>query len=303
MTLDTDASRTGAPHVVREIGRQPDSWRRALALAPDLRDLLVRPGQRVAVIGCGTSWFMAAAYAALRERAGLGETDAFTASELPAGRGYDALLAISRSGTTTEVVRALEATAAETVAITAVPGLAVGQVADHEVALDFADERSVVQTLFATTTLMLLRGALGEELAPVVEQAEEVLGGGHPVAEAAATASQLTFLGQGWAEGLAREAALKMREAAQLWTESYVQMEYRHGPIAIAQPGRAAWVFGTPVPGLLEDLAATGAAVVDDPLDPVVDLVRAQLLAVRRAEELRLDPDHPRHLTRSVVLA
>ena len=302
MSLDTHSS-PGAPAVVREIGLQPESWRRAIALAPGLRDLLVRPGQRVALIGCGTSWFMAAAYAALRERAGLGETDAFAASELPAGRKYDALLAISRSGTTTEVVRALEGTRAATVAITAVPGLAVGQVADEEVVLDFADERSVVQTLFATTTLMLLRAGLGEELGPVVEQAEEVLAGGHPVADAAAGASQLTFLGQGWAEGVAREAALKMREAAQLWTESYVQMEYRHGPIAIAEPGRAAWVFGTAVPGLLEDLGATGAAVVDDPLDPVADLVRAQLLAVRRAEELRLDPDHPRHLTRSVVLA
>jgi fructoselysine-6-P-deglycase FrlB-like protein len=302
MSLDTDSS-PDAPEVVREIGLQPESWRRALALAPELRDLLVRPGQRVAVIGCGTSWFMAAAYAALHEQAGLGETDAFAASELPAGRHYDALLAISRSGTTTEVVRALDSTAAATVAITAVPGLAVGQVADEEVVLDFADERSVVQTVFATTTLMLLRAGLGEELGPMVEQAEAVLAGRHPVSDEAAAATQVTFLGQGWAEGVAREAALKMREAAQLWTESYVQMEYRHGPIAIAEPGRAAWVFGTPVPGLLEDLAATGVAVVDDPLDPVADLVRAQLLAVRRAEELRLDPDHPRHLTRSVVLA
>ncbi len=38
------------------------------------------------MIGCGTSWFVAQAYAALRERAGLGETDAVCASEFAAGR-------------------------------------------------------------------------------------------------------------------------------------------------------------------------------------------------------------------------
>jgi fructoselysine-6-P-deglycase FrlB-like protein len=94
-----------------------------------------------------------------------------------------------------------------------------------------------------------------------------------------------------------------MREAAQLWTESYPQMEYRHGPIAIAQPGRVVWVLGDPVRGLLDDLAATGARVVCDDLDPTVDLVRVQRLAVGCAEALGLDPDQPRHLSRSVVLS
>jgi glucosamine 6-phosphate synthetase-like amidotransferase/phosphosugar isomerase protein len=57
------------------------------------------------------------------------------------------------------------------------------------------------------------------------------------------------------------------------------------------------------VPDLRADIAATGATLVDADLDPVADLVRAQLLAVRRAEAGHLDPDRPRHLTRSVVLA
>ena len=93
-----------------------------------------------------------------------------------------------------------------------------------------------------------------------------------------------------------------MREAARAWTESYPQMEYRHGPISIAEPGRVVWVFGEPVPGLLDDLAATGATVVNDDLDPVADLVRVQLLSVRLAVRQGFDPDRPRNLTRSVVL-
>jgi fructoselysine-6-P-deglycase FrlB-like protein len=302
MTTDVSAEQAEHTHVGREIRRQPEAWTTALQRLPELTDVLPRPGEHVAVIGCGTSWFVAGAYAALREALGGGPTDAFAASQFPAGRPYDRVLAISRSGTTTEVVRAIEATASPVVAVTAVPDGPVEAAADHTVLLDFADERSVVQTVFATTTLMLLRGSAGEELSPVVEQARAVLTGDRPYPAALDRADQVTYLGQGWAYGVAQEAALKMREAAQLWTESYPQMEYRHGPIAIAQPGRAVWVFGPAVPGIAEDIAATGATLVDDDLDPVADLVRAQLLAVRRAALRGLDPDQPRNLTRSVML-
>jgi fructoselysine-6-P-deglycase FrlB-like protein len=290
-------------HVLDEIASQPTAWRRAIDLAPALGEALPQPGERVAVLGCGTSWFMAEAYAVLREESGQGETDFFTASELPAGRHYDRLLAISRSGTTTEVLEALAGSSVRRTAITADPTTPVAEVADHCIGLDFANEESVVQTVFATTTLMLLRSSLGagkgSGLDHVVRQAEEVLASG---ADEVEPSGQYTFLGAGWAHGIAREAALKMREAAQLWTEAYPQMEYRHGPISIAEPGRTVWVFGEPVPGLLDDVATTGARVVCDDLDPLADLLRVQRLAVHEAERRGLDPDRPRHLTRSVVL-
>jgi CRISPR-associated protein Cas5a/b/c len=298
MTTDTAPPTT---HVGREIRRQPQAWRQALDLLPEVAADLPAPGERVAVIGCGTSWFMAEAYAKLREQSGAGETDAFAASHFPLDRRYDRVVAISRSGTTTEVVRAIEAVRSPVVAITAVPGSPVDTAANDTILLDFADEESVVQTVFATTTLMLLRASLGEPVEPVIAQASAVLDS--PGELPAADSSQFSFIGQGWAYGIAQEAGLKMREAAQLWTEAYPQMEYRHGPIAIAEPGRAVWVFGPAVAGLAADVAETGATFVDDDLDPVADLVRAQLLAVRRAEAQGLDPDRPRHLTRSVVLA
>src|SRR5882757_3979834 len=105
-----------------EIATQPECWQRAAVLAASEGGKLPHPGERVAVIGCGTSWFMAGAYAALREAAGQGETDAFAASQFPAARSYDRVVAISRSGTTTEVVRAIESTRSPVVALTAVPG-------------------------------------------------------------------------------------------------------------------------------------------------------------------------------------
>ncbi|MCO6007060.1 sugar isomerase [Actinoallomurus purpureus] len=283
-------------HVLAEIESQPSCWRRAADRLGDARGALPRDGERVAVFGCGTSLYMARAYAVLRESRGLGLTDAFPASELPFGRDYDRYVAISRSGTTTEVLEAVERLPNVT-AITAIPD-APFAAGTQTVVLDFADERSVVQTRFATTALALLRASLGD--AVPADDAERALA--EPLHPEWLAAEQITFLGRGWTNGLADEAALKAREAAQLWTESYPAMEYRHGPISIAQPGRLTWMFGAAPEGLTDDVAATGATFVTSDLDPLAHLVVAQRLAVARAEEKGLDPDRPRSLTRSVVL-
>ncbi len=283
-------------HVDAEIESQPSCWREAAARLDGVRDALPRDGERVAVFGCGTSLYMARAYAALRESKGLGLTDAFAASELPLGRDYDRHIAITRSGTTTEVLQAIERLS-EVTAITAVPDAAFAA-GTRAVVLDFADERSVVQTRFATSALALLRASLGEEVP--AGDAERALA--EPLQPEWVAAEQISFLGRGWTIGLADEAALKAREAAQMWTESYPAMEYRHGPISIAQPGRLTWMFGEAPDGLAEDVAATGATYVTSGLDPMAHLVVAQRLAVAHARERGMDPDRPRSLTRSVVL-
>ncbi|MFJ8082272.1 SIS domain-containing protein [Streptomyces sp. NPDC096205] len=287
-------------HVDREIASQPDCWRRALQARPAG---LPQPGERVAVIGCGTSLYIAQAYAALRESAGLGETDAFAASAYPATRRYDRVVAITRSGTTTEVLAALRQVpgGTETVALTGDLDTPVRDAADTVVDLSFADEQSVVQTRFATTALVQLRAGLGLVPPDLVEQAERAVLA--PLAEEVVAAEQFTFLGTGWTVGLANEAALKLREAAGAWTESYPAMEYRHGPISITGPGRAVWFFGAPPAGLVAEVRATGAYASVSPADPLAELVRAQRLAVALAGRRGLDPDRPRNLTRSVVLA
>lgn len=288
-------------HVRTEVASQPACWARAATMAGDCPSL-PSGGERVAVVGCGTSWFVAQSYAALREHRGHGETDAYAASEFPDGRRYDRVLAISRSGTTTEVLELLgRLNDAETVAVTANPEAPITTAVSAVVALSFADERSVVQTRFATTALALLRAHLGDDMNRVVED-------GRHCGEAALPADlleakQVTFLGRGWTVGLAHEAALKMREAAGAWSESYPAMEYRHGPISIAEPGRVIWMFGALPPGLAEEVTATGATMVaSGDCDPLAHLILAQRLAVEQAAMRGLDPDRPRHLTRSVVL-
>jgi fructoselysine-6-P-deglycase FrlB-like protein len=288
-------------YVATELASQPATWRTAAEFAPAFGDVLPQRGERVAVVGCGTSWFMAMSYAVLRERAGHGVTDAFAGSEYPVNRDYDRVVAFSRSGTTSEIVALLSSLlGVNTVLITAVEDSPAAEVAGHVVALPFADERSVVQTRFATTTLALLRANLGDDIEALALEAECALL--IPVADLA-EAGQVTFVGLGPAVGLAFEAALKTREAAQFWAESYPAMDYRHGPIAIAEAGRLVWSLGSAPDGLSEEVARTGATFVQHDLDPLAGLVVAQRFAVALAERRGLDPDNPRSLTRSVILA
>ncbi len=285
-----------------EISSQPRMWRQALALLPEVSGQLPAPGERVAIIGCGTSYFIAQAVAAAREAGGHGETDAFVASEMPAGRAYDVVVAISRSGTTTEVTRCLQALPepVRSLAISAVPGTPVPEATGDAILLPFADETSIVQTRFATTALALLHAHLGHDLEPAIVAAESVLG--EPLAVDPADFEHFVFLGHGWTVGLASEAALKFREAGQAWAEAYPAMEYRHGPISVAGASTLAWFVGDADPDLIRDIRATGATVVARQIDPMAELVALQRGAVALAEAKGLDPDNPQHLTRSVVL-
>ena len=190
----------------QEVASQPACWRRAGQLAADVAGVLPARGERVAVAGCGTSWFMAQSYAAAREASGHGETDA----------------------------------------------------------------------------------------------AERVLA--EPLPAEMLAARQFTFLGTGWTYGLANEAALKLREAAGMWTEAYPAMEYRHGPVAVTGEGSIVWLFGTPPDGLGAEIAAAGGLAWFSDEDPLAELVRVQRVAVALARARGLDPDRPRNLARSVIL-
>jgi glucosamine--fructose-6-phosphate aminotransferase (isomerizing) len=283
-----------------EIESQPAVWARAL-LEQD-RSAFGLPGERVLFLGCGTSAFVAESLALLRERAGLGETDAAYASEWLPGRHYDRVVAITRSGSTSEVLTALASVDPGTrrTAITGVRDEAVHALVDSSLVLDFADEKSVVQTRFPTALLILARDAYGYDVHGLPDAAAAAIAAPFPydVAEF----DHFVYLGSGWTYGLAQEAALKVREAAQAWSESYPLLDYRHGPIAVAHPGSLVWIFGEVQPDLIADIAATGATVHVDDLDPLVQLVQAQRLAVALAENRGLNPDTPRHLSRSVIL-
>ena len=293
-----------------EILSQPTIWTRAAELAADagVGPALAAPGERVLAIGCGTSAHVALSYAVLREQAGLGLTDHAFASELP-GREhvYDRVVTFCRSGTTTEVVDALQSLPADwrRVVVTGVADSPVAALAHDVVDLGFADETSVVQTRFPTATLVAARVATGELDADgfeaLVAQAEDALASDLP--DGLDAVEHVVYLGTGWALGIAHEAALKVRESALAWAESYPSADFRHGPLAVAGERSLVTLLGGDPGGLVADIAVTGARVVVGERDPLAELVLAQRVALQLARLRGLDPDHPRHLSRSVVLS
>lgn len=286
----------------REIASQPEIWRQTAKFAPSVAHLLPKKGEKVAVVGCGSSWFMSQCYATLRETNGQGESHSFAASEFIYTRAYDRLVAITRSGTTTETMQLLDKVRGKipTIVITAVAGSPVTEVANESIVMEFADEESVVQTRWATAALGLLRTQFGLDLAAIAVDAEKALAedlGELPRMD------EITYLGRGWTVGLASEAALKTREAAQFWAEAYPAMDYRHGPLSISQSGRAVWAFGDMEENLVRDIKATGALYESSTLDPMAHLIKAQRVAIELARVRGMNPDFPRNLARSIVLS
>jgi fructoselysine-6-P-deglycase FrlB-like protein len=290
-------------HAETEVFSQPEIWQQTIAFYPQIAQLMPKRGERVAFVGCGTSWFMSMAAASLWESRGFGEADAYTASEYLTGRSYDRVVAITRSGTTTETLELLKQLKGKipTVVITAVAGSPVTAAADETILIDFADEQSVLQTRFATTVLVLIRTHLGEDLTEQIADCRKALT--EPLNPKLLESEQIAFLGTGWSIALAHEAALKTRESSQFWAEAYPAMDYRHGPISIAQPGRATWMLGKAPAGLADEVRSTGALWVESgSRDPMVELVTAQRVALAISAARGLDTDNPRGLSRSIVL-
>jgi sugar/nucleoside kinase (ribokinase family)/fructoselysine-6-P-deglycase FrlB-like protein len=289
-------------HTSQEIASQPATWRRAAALpATDFGKLPVR-GERVLAIGAGTSYYILDAYARRRQELDGSLTRAAIASELDDAGDYDVLLMLSRSGTTSDLLRAHEQFGGRTraVAIVGDPATPVAAAADVTVAMPFADETSVVQTRFASTALALLRTSLGEDLTQAIADAEQVLQ--DDLVAQPAEFDHLVFLGSGWTLGVAHEAALKCREAALIFAEAYAVGEYQHGPVALAGPRTLIWSFA-PMPRALRALCErTGATVREASYDPLAELVGVHRVALATAHAKGINPDTPRHLSRSVVL-
>lgn len=306
-----------------EISSQPDLWEHALELAAAGVDGFPGPGERVLVLGCGTSYYVGRAYATVREAAGHGVTDALIASELPPVlRPYDRVLAISRSGTSSELLDAVGTLKAQQpdVPVTALlgeQGTPLADLAHAVVDLSFADETSLIQTRFPTTQLVLLHAALAaaagtagpdgpaysvvemDALRALPDLGREALVSDLPEVE---NLRQLVILGHGWGTAVAEEAALKVREASGAWAESYAVGEYRHGPVATCARGTLVWGLD-PVPDdIVEAVTNAGGSVEHGGGEPLVELVRLHRFAVAVAAAAGRDADRPWFLSRSVVL-
>lgn len=330
---------------------QPDVWVEALA-AFNPRDPLLQSWlesgafDHVIVTGCGSTYYLALTAARLLREAG-SHALAGPASELllhsnsiciPSQRYL--LLCISRSGTTTETLRAQEHFKAKVrgpvATITCDSGSPLASESDLVIAIDAAQEASVAQTRSFSSMLLVVQqlAALiaGHDLAasrPLPDVCRHLLERYGDLAGSLGenrAISKFFFLGSDTLYGIACEAMLKMKEMSLAYSEAYHTLEFRHGPMSMA--GEDSLVIGLISQGaarqeirVLDEMADLGARVlaigpapanahdkVILPADlppwcaPVLYLPVLQLLAYYRAILNGCDPDRPQNLSAVISL-
>lgn len=286
-----------ASRTLQEIFSQPATWKQAMDQAA-ADPPLVATGEPVLFVGCGTSYYIGLAYAALRNDLSLGRTRAIIPAELPYVDPDEKIMVLSRSGTTGDVnalAHQLKPTH-QVIGLVGTPESPLVDACTDVVMLDYADEVSIVQTRFASTALTLLRASLVPDLQHLIGAAEQALERDLPQP----VPRHVVFLGSGFALGLAHEAALKCLEASGRWAEAYAVSEYQHGPISAARPGTVVWSL-VPLPAVVaQAVRETGATLIEPTLDPQAELVAIHRMAVAMAQAEGRNPDVPPHLSRSV---
>jgi glucosamine--fructose-6-phosphate aminotransferase (isomerizing) len=333
-----------------EILSQPEAWAAALQVLDERRQEILQlytdhPPDQILFTGCGSTYYLSLAAAALTQELTGQPTRGLPASELwlyPASSyPWDArtlLVAVSRSGATTETLRACQAFKEGgrgvllTISCYADKPLAAS--GDLNLVLPSGAERSVAQTR-AFSSLYLATVALAaswgeqrgvyDELAALPPACRRLLESYADLANSLGRESRFErfyFLGSGPRYGLACELSLKMKEMSLSHSEPFHFMEFRHGPKSMVNPetlvvGLVSEQNAAEENKVLEEMQTLGAQVftMGEASGSVVfhsGLVEAarnslylpigQLLAFERAISKGLDPDLPENLQAVIQL-
>ena len=319
---------------LREIRKTPEGIKTAQRAFEEFvanHDFLLP--REVVYTGCGSSHFLAKSLAMATTRLG-GRGLSVPCSELLYAReNYpirkpELLVAISRSGETTEAINALESLNVPRFTITAYEST-LSREADYSLIVPTREE-SVVMThsfpAFYFAYLQLLLRSFGKETYDAVlvsELTKEVLKSEDYIKEIVEGFDfrNVIFLGSGILYPVALEAMLKMKEMAIFWSEAYPTFEVRHGFKSIADEGTLVVLlvekpfdwhekltkeFQSQRARVLTVGEDTGADYfIEVPeLTPPGNLVLytpvIQLLAYYKAVKRGLNPDNPRFLSKVV---
>ncbi len=328
----------------QEIRTQPRVWAETLGMLPGYRLRLTElwhsvAADRILLTGCGSSYHVALSAAYLLQSALHVPCQALPSSEvlfvdkgMELGSRPPLVIAISRSGETTETVWALDrlrARGAATIALTCSEGGALSRASDLSITVP-VQEHSVVMTASFTSMLLAL-AAFGATLSDDANALETLRRApdlaaddlpalvDHARAFADAAPHMYAYLGSGALYGIASEGALKMTEMALVPGYAYHTLEYLHGPKAAVSPqtviiglltgagspyearvlrhladlGAAVMVMG----GQVESLPAVRFTAESDTVPAMLlAVVWMQLLALSVARMRGVDPDTPRFL-------
>jgi len=251
-------------HSRAEILSQPHCWSSCLQELErkGFVEEILRPFRQATewlFIGCGSSYYIALAAAASWSAITGLRARALPASELQlfpglalAGSGEVAAVVISRSGRTSEALRAAKLLERQkdnrTLAVTCTGDQPLEQISTSTLTLLPADEESTVMTRSFTSMLLGLQylaagvagdHALAKSLRKLPTAAEKILHDVHiDIREFVAARHFVDYvcLGQGPFYGLACEAALKITEMSVSYAQSFHTLEFRHGPKSIVTP-------------------------------------------------------------------
>jgi glucosamine--fructose-6-phosphate aminotransferase (isomerizing) len=287
----------------QEILSQPEAWAAALKVLDETRrDVLdLKPDHRFEYIiftGCGSTYYLSLAAAALaQELTGL-PCRAFPASELwlYPGSSYTAgrtlLVAVSRSGETTETLRAcqsfLDGKRGTLLTLSCCNGTPLAKMGALNLVLPSGQEQSVAQTrafstlYLATVGLACLwagRDDLFASLSKIPEVGSRLMKSYFSLATALgrdAGLDRFYLLGSGPRQGLACELSLKMKEMSLSHSEPFHFMEFRHGPKSMVTSsaltiGLCSTVNGHQETAVLDDIKTLGGrvlAIMDTGLEP-----------------------------------
>jgi glucosamine--fructose-6-phosphate aminotransferase (isomerizing) len=312
----------------RSIFEQFGFWRTAPRLVGR-----AEAGRTHVVVGCGTSYNIAMSLAAGLNLAGVpaiavpgGEWARRPDAFLPHGARAQ-VLALSRSGETTEAVQAAETSRRaghDVLAITCARDGSLAAAADRVLFAPTHAEEGIVMT--ASASLMLLLGLryAGHAVEEATVAAAEALLASANASLPAPLAGRTHFvlLGSGPLHGIAQEGALKLQEMSLSFAHAYHVLEFRHGPMSLVDEHTLVVLLYHPATVAEEavlagELSAKGARVIgiggpgdltwelagEAPLRALAALPALQLLGERVAQRNGLDSAAPRHLSRVVRLA
>ncbi|GAP05940.1 predicted phosphosugar isomerases [Anaerolinea thermolimosa] len=334
-------------HTLQEILSQPETWEKTLSDLSSVTDLPdARQYDQVLFTGCGSTYYLSLAAAALYTELTGRLARALPASEvwLNPAQAYPQglrtlLVAVSRSGETSETLHACEAFrkhhSGQLITLVNVPESPLATMGDVNILLPAGQETSFCQTraftslYLASTWLCLQWGDLKHsmnELHQLPETCQKLLDQFAPLAEQTASNMGLDrfyFLGSGSRYGLACELSLKMKEMSLSHSEPFHFMEFRHGPKSMVS--ESSLIIGlrsesqrTYEQAVLNDMKALGGQIlcmdntdadvrfntsVAEPLRNILYLPVGQLFAYWRSMVKGLDPDRPHNLDAVIRLS
>ncbi|WP_438754396.1 SIS domain-containing protein [Pararhizobium sp. O133] len=299
-------------------------WEKALA-----QSLPEVSAKTVVVTGCGTSFYLAQTIAVAFNQNGQsavavpGAEWAVRPGDYVVDLSDVCVIGISRSGTTTETVQAIEASrkaGMKTIAISCEPDTTILKAADIAVYLATHGEEGIVMTVSAS--LMLLAGLrMASVKLGSVAEAQAALAAAEAAVPLIKDRTHYVYLGAGPLYGMATEGCLKLQEMSITFSQAFHPLEYRHGPISLIDSQSVVVILYSPE--TLEDEAkvarevqALGAHVIGlgGPGDLSIPLSQTgparalellpalQIIGERVANQKNMDTAQPRNLSKVVVL-